>query len=604
MKAFILAVTICCLLVTPMLFGAQYTYQSHKLAQSSASLLGSTQNDTPVIEYNLPHGTDPIAIVSGPNHAFWFTEYGSGRIGEFFQLNGTSRNFTVSQLGAYRPTPAALALDAQGHVWFTDENQSIIWMCNPSNQSFTPHPTKTPRATPLFILIDAQGNVWFSENLANNLGVLLAPSYTVMNEYPLPTSNSGPAGLALQPGSSNIWLTEDGQNGNKIARFDVSTHTFQEYTPSVSLNFPVGIVFDKSGNIWVTEHYGSSIVEFTPTNQTYRKFPTSLPPTSSGYTYSAPATIAIDGQGRLWFEEHLANRVGRLDPGTGMTQEFLIPSQGAYSLQSTLDSVGNFWFTEYYSDKLGMVPSNATSYLTVQPKPLRTMVITGGQTVQDSILIINKLSTSIHLNLTVSSSFTPLGRTPTTELSLNTTSVDLGPGQNVTIGATIAPDRTLPSGWYSIGFAADYTNSSTVGILFLQVQSNPTIFDFLSTNLPETIFETAVVLGGIYIILKLRANASKTKDRTNETKLARILGLVTGGLLSFLLISQYHPIITVEGKCVGLPGSGSGSGGFDLFSILLLALGVAIVAATVFFGVRDILRERKEQSAAKNQPTG
>ncbi len=279
-------------------------------------------------------------------------------------------------------------------------------------------------------------------------------------------------------------------------------------------------------------------------------------------------------------------------------EEFRIPSQGAYSVQSALDDAGNFWFTEYYADKLGMVPSNASSYLTVQAKPLMTPVVNGGQTAQDNVLITNNLSTAIHLELTVTSSFTPLRETPVRELSLNVTSVDLGPGKSVTVAALISPDRTLPSGWYSVGIAASYTNASSVGILFLQVQSNPAFLDLLSSNLPEIVFGSAVFLGGAYIILKLRTSTRKTKATTPETKLTHLLDLMMGGLLSLIIVTSYHSI-TVAGKCIG-PLAQTGSG-FDLFSILLLSVGVAIVAVILFFGVRDILKWRREQAGSRKQ---
>jgi len=598
-KATLLASLIVCLLIVSLIFSVQSAYPNPRASQATSNLLGlPSQTDTPVTEYNLTKGSDPAGIALGPNHAFWFTEYGSGKIGEFIPQNNTSRNYTVPRITVNQPTPFALAIDHEGRIWFSDDNQSAIWMFDPSNQTFIPHLTKTPRSEPYSVIVDAQDNVWFAENAVNNLGVLTAPRYTTMMEYTLPTQDTGPAGLALQPGSSNIWLTEDySPNGGKIAKFNVTTHLFQEYTPSRTISSPVGIVFDKNGNIWITEHYGSSVDEFLPSNQTYERFPTSLPPTTSSATYSAPDTIVADTQGRLWFEEHLTNKIGRLDPRTGMMEEFLIPSQGAYSVQSTLDEAGNFWFTEYYSDKLGMVPGNATSHLTVQAKPIQTGIVTGGQTVHDSVVITNNLSTEMRLNLTATSSFT-LGATPTNELSLNVTTVELGPGKSVTVDAAISPDRTLPSGWYSVRIAADYTNASSAGILFLQVQSNPTLLELISSNLPEVVFGSAVILGGAYIILKLRANTNKTKAKTDEAKLIHILDVTMGGLLTIILVSHYHPI-TVASKCIGPPGQ-TGTG-FDLYSILLLALGVAIVAVILFFGIRDILRWHKEQSSARKE---
>ena len=145
-------------------------------------------------------------------------------------------------------------------------------MFDPKTSHFTQFDTLTPKSTPLFLLPDSHNNIWFTESTANKLAELSYPDYK-MTEYTLPTSESGPVEITFGQNQSVIWITES--FAGKIASFDVSSHNFEEFTPpvSVSLKSPVGIVTDPSGNVWVSEHGGSAVVELIPSNSTFKLIP-------------------------------------------------------------------------------------------------------------------------------------------------------------------------------------------------------------------------------------------------------------------------------------------------------------------------------------------
>ena len=147
----------------------------------------------------------PNAIISAPNDTFWFVEFSAGKLGEFSALNDSFKEFLIPE---NRSTPASLALDHLGRIWFSDQSGSgSIWRFDPATLLFKQYRTLTPNSTPLFILIDDRNNVWFTETTQNRLGVLNYPSYD-MSEYPLPSSNSGPVELAFGQNQSTIWITE------------------------------------------------------------------------------------------------------------------------------------------------------------------------------------------------------------------------------------------------------------------------------------------------------------------------------------------------------------------------------------------------------------
>ncbi|MGI0080705.1 MAG: virginiamycin B lyase family protein, partial [Nitrososphaerales archaeon] len=417
--------------------------------------LGQVQVTTnPIKEFQVPtNNSGPDGIVAAPNDTFWFSEYTGGKIGEFFAANDTFREFTVPERGA---NATALAIDRLGRIWFSDQSRTgSIWMFDPSNDNFTQYKTLTKDSKPLFILVDSANNVWFTESTANRLGEL---SYQnpVMVEYPLPTAQSGPVELSFGQNDSIIWITET--FSGKIAEFNTGTHNFIEFTPppAESLKSPVGIVVDHQGNVWVSDHGGSAVEELIPSNSTFRRFPTSVPPASVGYPISAVATLAIDAKGRLWFVEHFANKVGRLDPSTGSMEEFLIPTQGAYSVQNAVDSKGNFWFTEFEGNEIGMISSNATSPIETYVVPSPSSTVSSGQEVTRNVMITNTLSTPMAVQLNVTSTFSQTGQTTEQEVSLNASSLDLEPGESAGVTATITPDSSLSSGVYSVGIVATY----------------------------------------------------------------------------------------------------------------------------------------------------
>ncbi len=274
-------------------------------AKSSVPLSQATSE---FLQFPIPtNNSGPNAIISAPNDTFWFVEFTAGKLGEFFGQNDSFKEFQIPENNSI---PSSLAIDGLGNIWFSDQSGSgSIWKFDPSTAKFAQFDTLTKKSTPLFILADQQNDIWFTEITADKIGELIYPGYQMV-EYSLPTPNAEPVEMAWSLNKSSIWITE--AESGKIARFDVSTHNFVEYSAptSLSLKDPVGVVADSLGNVWISEHGGSAVVEFTPSNSSFRAYPTSVP--TGDFPISAVATIAMDSQGRLWFVEHYANEVGRL----------------------------------------------------------------------------------------------------------------------------------------------------------------------------------------------------------------------------------------------------------------------------------------------------
>jgi virginiamycin B lyase len=567
---------------------------SPSISNSVIPMLSQQYPPFTIANYTVPTSNSvPDAIVAGGNHKIWFTEYGAGRIGEFDEV---IKNFTDYPIPEPRATPATLAFYGQDEVWFTDQNPSFpsVWVFNTTSHDFRQFLTNATNSSPVFVLADqATGSVWFTDTTAAYLGQINAASLH-MTKFPAPATFSGPVEIAKQNGTSYLWVTEI---SGKIARFDTSSDTFQEFTPSIPLSYPVGIVVDKQAGVWVSEHGGSSIAEYIQSNSTWKKYPTSQAAFSPG---TGPATLAIDDLGRLWFAEHYANKIGRLDPATGGMEEFKIPVPGAYSLLNSLDSSGNYWFAEADGNSIGTIPENATSSITVRSVSTPAPTVTSGQTTTSQFLVVNDLPTQVTLNLNVTSFFTTNYYTTRSEISLSTYSLTLDPGQNKTVIATVTPDFNLSSGTYTAGLVASYGNVSSIGSFFLQVSTSP--WYQLETILPEILIGAAVLLAVSLLILNRRKAPSRATVSSSTPKISLALSI------TFLIIF----IQTGESwaKCPGLPPPPVNPNGpsVDYYGIALDVASIAFFGVVAYFRIRARLRKDKQsdqsplQSPAESGP--
>ena len=533
-----------------------------------------------ISNYTIPTASSvPDAIVAGLNHKLWFTEYRAGRIGEF---DSVLKNFTEYPIPSPGATPATLAFYGPDQVWFTDQNPNSpsVWMFNTTSHGFHRFLTNATNSGPVFVLADqTTKSVWFTDETAAYLGRISIGSLQ-MTKFNSPTSYSGPVEIARQNGTSYLWVSEI---SGKIARFDTTSDTFQEFTPSVPLSYPVGIVVDSRGSVWVSEHGGSSIAEYVPSNSTWKKYPTSQAAASPG---TGPATLAIDSPGRLWFAEHYSNRIGRLNPAIGSMEEFSIPVPGAYSLLNSLDQSGNFWFVEANGDSIGMILKDATSGISIRPVSNPSSPVTSGQTITSQFMVTNNLSTQITLSLNVTSFFTTNYYTTRSEVSLSTYSLTLGPGQNSTVNATVAPDFSLPSGTYTAGLVAGYDNVSAIGSFFLQVSTS--FWYQVEVILPEILFAAAVLAISLFLY-----NRRKKRNHPDPSQAAPRLSLAVTALLTiFFLIQQTGE---AWAKCPGLyqPPTNSNMPAIDYYGIALDLGSIAFFGLVAYILIRDRLRKAK-----------
>lgn len=135
--------------------------------------------------------------------------------------------------------------------------------------------------------------------------------------------------------------------GNKIARFDPKTETFNEWDlPSGAR--PHGLLVDAQGTVWYTGNGNGTIGHLDPKTGkvTQHKAP------SGG----DPHTLVSDGKGTIWFTVQNGERVGRLDMASGKITEYETSGR-PYGI--ALDKQGNVWFCRMSANKIGRIDARS-----------------------------------------------------------------------------------------------------------------------------------------------------------------------------------------------------------------------------------------------------
>ena len=200
----------------------------------------------------------------------------------------------------------------------------------------------------------------------------------IIHEYPLPQSNSGLMRPAVDH-EGRIWFGEMGRN--YLAYFDPRTRTFQQMTPPRGHDGIMGVQVAPDDSIWFAEQYANYIGHYFPTTGQYQVY--NLPaltipdPSDTARTLTlpgAPNDIALDAHGNVWFTELNADSVGKLNPHTGITQQY--PLSNKKSVQTldpygiTVDAQGIVWFTESTNDHVGRLdPSTGQIQFFTMPGP-------------------------------------------------------------------------------------------------------------------------------------------------------------------------------------------------------------------------------------------
>jgi virginiamycin B lyase len=113
------------------------------------------------------------------------------------------------------------------------------------------------------------------------------------------------------------------------------------------------------GHIWYTASVASEIVrldphEFNPALR-WKQFPIDAPDAPRGVY---PHGIALNNQGHVFWAESQGGKVGELDPATGKTTRYTLPTEGSL-LQVARDQHDNIWYGQIQGSTIGRLDAES-----------------------------------------------------------------------------------------------------------------------------------------------------------------------------------------------------------------------------------------------------
>lgn len=331
------------------------------------TLSGRPVQAVTISEYLTPtENSSPAGLAFDAEGNLWFTEINADKIGKLIPSQtepGTSKGIVEYDLPHPHSQPNHILVARNGMVWFSEMGGNRIGRLDPATGKITEYEIPTAKSEPHHLAEAADGAIWFVEFETNKIA-RLDPGAGTIQEFPV---NEGhPHDLVIQ--GDRIWYSQGGKFWariffNKMASFDMNTHEVREITIPPKNSVPHGVTLDAKGSVWFTQFFAHKISRLEGSQQgSPRIVDYPVPGKRKG-----PHDIVVDDKnGWVWFVLNHADSIGRLDlarakPGTseGM-EEFKIPTSGGNPNSLTLDSEGNVWFVEMgkyfrgkYQNKIG-----------------------------------------------------------------------------------------------------------------------------------------------------------------------------------------------------------------------------------------------------------
>ncbi len=281
------------------------------------------------------------AATPTPPNTMYVLNLGSSSVSSF--APGASGNVAptsaVSGAGTSLNTPYLMAMDSSGNIWVANTVANTIVEFTQLQLAVggAPAPTVTLSSTansldsPFSLAFDRSGDLWVANGGPGTGSVVeFTPGQLAASGAPTPgvtitTNGSGsiavPTSLAFD-GRGDLWI------GNRTNDTIVSFTPGQlsaTGTPSPvvtltasagSINFPAGLAFDHSGNLWlVNGTVSSTVVAFSPTQLAVSGSPVPKVTLSGSGTHLAEAHgPTFDRFGNLWVSNTVTNSVTEFSP--------------------------------------------------------------------------------------------------------------------------------------------------------------------------------------------------------------------------------------------------------------------------------------------------
>ncbi len=299
-----------------------------------------------ITEYKMPDKAQPLYPLYDPiRDVIWVGDsaIGSGRLWEF---DMDSKQFTEHKINGTNIIMYTI-MDFKNNIWYSDPLSKVLGYYDPETSKSQNYPLPT-NTTISGLAIDNTGNLWMTSASSNQL-LKFDMQKKTFYLYDLP-ANSLPLGISIDQSTNQMWVAES--STGKIAMVDPSqNYAVTEYSPfNSTLASPTAILFDPvTKKVYVSEHDGTAVSVFDPLTNSFEKY--AVDPDSQ----DLPFGMAFDANHDLWLAQHTFDKIAVIDPRTGKTAEFPIPTNSTFTQWVTSDSNGDIILAEQRANALGLL---------------------------------------------------------------------------------------------------------------------------------------------------------------------------------------------------------------------------------------------------------
>jgi len=226
-------------------------------------------------------------------------------------------------------------VDSQGRVWFVGQRGNYVAYLEPKTGEFKRYELDE-RTLPHNLIVSRAGVVWYAGNAASHIG-RLDPQTGRITKYPMPDPAVRDPHTLVFDRNGDIWFTAQG--GNVIGKLAVASGEIRLVKASVERARPYGIKLDSRRRPWVALFGTNRIANVDPETMAIRDY--------ALREEARPRRLEVTPDDAVWYVDYAGGRLGRLDPASGQTNEWITPSgERSRPYGTASDDQGRLWFVE------------------------------------------------------------------------------------------------------------------------------------------------------------------------------------------------------------------------------------------------------------------
>lgn len=148
--------------------------------------------------------------------------------------------------------------------------------------------------------------------------------------------------------------------GNVINLIDYNANAIKTWQVPTPLAGPLGVIVASDGNLWFVEMLANKMARLNPITGVIDEW--ALPA-----NLLTPSVMRAETEGRyLWFTSIAGNAIGRFDMQTKTAKAYPEPQLLATPIENTVDSKGNIWFSTLLRNSLNCLTPSTSKFTTIK----------------------------------------------------------------------------------------------------------------------------------------------------------------------------------------------------------------------------------------------